>query len=292
MHRLARELAVRLGFDCASDPEREIGGSSAHRCYRWRSAEGVLFVKTAPASASARLAAEAAGLKALAEAHVLRVPQVRAQGIAGDDSFIALEWIEARPNTAGSEQQLARGLAALHAVRGEQFGWDAENYIGRSPQLNGWYESWAAFWRDRRLRPQLELAMHQGYGRLLEAPGARVLEAVEAILAQHQPVPSLLHGDLWAGNWSTDVEGQPVIFDPAVYFGDRETDLAMTRLFGGFDDAFYAVYEDVAPLPDGHALRADLYNLYHVLNHANLFGGGYVEQARILSERLLAQVHR
>ena len=290
MHRLARELAVQLGFDCASDPEREIGGSSAHRCYRWRSAEGVLFVKTAPAQASARLAAEAAGLQALAAAHALRVPRVRAQSVAGDDAFIALEWIEARPNTADSERQLGRGLAALHAVRAEQFGWTDDNYIGRSPQLNGWCESWAVFWRERRLRPQFELALHHGYGRLLEAPGARVLEAVEALLAGHQPAPSLLHGDLWAGNWSTDIEGRPVIFDLAVYYGDRETDLAMTRLFGGFDAVFYAAYEDTAPLPDGHALRADLYNLHHVLNHANLFGGGYVEQARILIERLLAQV--
>lgn len=288
MHRLARELAAQLGLECASEPERVIAGSRVHRCYRWRCADGVLFVKTAPAQASARLAAEAAGLEALGEANAIRVPRVRAQGVAGDDAFIALEWIEARPNTPSSERQLGRRLAALHAVHADRFGWESDNYIGRSAQLNGWCERWATFWRERRLRPQLELAVQHGYGRLLEAPGARVLDAVEPLLSGHQPAPSLLHGDLWAGNWCTDPEGQPVIFDPAVYCGDRETDLAMTRLFGGFEADFYAAYEDAAPLPEGHVLRTDLYNLYHVLNHANLFGGGYVEQARILIERLLA----
>lgn len=291
MQRLARELAAQLGQECAAEPERVIGGSSAHRCYRWRCADGALFVKIAPAQVSARLEAEALGLESLAQAHALRVPCVRAQGVAGEDAFIALEWIDARPNTAYSEKQLGKRLAALHAVQAERFGWETDNYIGPSPQSNGWCDAWVTFWRERRLRPQLERAVHQGFGGLLEVPGARVLEAVEALLAGHRPAPSLLHGDLWAGNWCTDTHGLPVIFDPAVYFGDRETDLAMTRLFGGFEAEFYAAYEETAPLPEGHALRAEVYSLYHVLNHVNLFGGDYAQQARILMERLLAHTH-
>jgi len=146
------------------------------------------------------------------------------------------------------------------------------------------------FFRERRLRYQLELASQRGFARDLEEPGHRLLEGVGALLEGHRPEPSLLHGDLWAGNWFADGEDRPVIFDPAVYYGDREADLAMTRLFGGFGRAFYSAYETEAPLPPGHAVRAELYNLYHVLNHANLFGGGYARQARSIIDRLLAEV--
>ncbi|MDE2052748.1 MAG: fructosamine kinase family protein, partial [Gammaproteobacteria bacterium] len=128
------------------------------------------------------------------------------------------------------------------------------------------------------------------FAELLENPGARLLESVDALLAGHRPRASLLHGDLWAGNWLADSQDEPVIFDPAAYYGDREADLAMTRLFGGFGRAFYDAYQDAAPLPAGHVVRAELYNLYHVLNHANLFGGGYARQARVSIERLLAEV--
>ncbi len=289
MHALAPQLRAQLGAECAPEPEGVVADSSTQRCYRWPCEGGLLFVKAAAAAANAQLAAEAAGLAELAGAGVLRVPQVRAQGVAGDQAFLALEWIEAAPGTPASERRMAEGLAALHRVRAEQFGWGIDNTIGPTPQLNGWWSEWPAFWRERRLRPQLELAVRRGYGRLLETPGERLLEVVAALLEGHRPQPSLLHGDLWAGNWCTDTHGAPVIFDPAVYYGDRETDLAMTRLFGGFGQAFYDAYQHAAPLPAGHAVRIDLYNVYHVLNHANLFGGGYARQARIMMERLSAE---
>lgn len=288
MQVLARALAAQLGVECATEPERRVGGGT-HRCYRWHCASGALFVKVAAAEAHGRLAAEAAGLDELAQAGGLRVPQVRAQGLAGAEAFLALEWIEMGAASRRSERRLGQGLAALHAVRAERFGWRIDNSIGPTPQLNGWWAQWPAFWRERRLRPQLELAVRRGFGRLLEAPGERLLEASAALLAGHRPQPALLHGDLWAGNWGTDADGGAVIFDPAVYYGDREADLAMTRLFGGFGREFYAAYQDAAPLPPGHALRAELYTLYHVLNHANLFGGGYAQQARAMMERLIAE---
>jgi fructosamine-3-kinase len=288
---LARELARQLGAPSSLEPDREAGAQGMPRCSRWRCGSDLLFVKIAAAAADGQLAAEAAGLRELARAGALRVPAVRARGIAGGFAFLALEWIDATPGEDATERRLGVGLAALHAVHAEQFGWDIDNTIGPTPQRNGWGSDWSVFWRDRRLRPQLELAARSGYGRLLEEVGGRLLGAVPALLDGHPTQPSLLHGDLWAGNWCADGRGRAVIFDPAVYYGDRETDLAMTRLFGGFGRAFYEAYLHAAPLPAGHEIRAELYNLYHVLNHANLFGGGYPSRARTMIDRLLAQVH-
>jgi fructosamine-3-kinase len=291
MAMLGRELIALLGTDCAAEPESTVCASGMQRCYRWRRGSGWLFVKTVPATSNDRLAAEAAGLEALATAGALRVPRVCAQGIAAAEAFLALEWIDMAAATADSERRLGEGLAALHCVTADRFGWNHDNHIGPTPQANGWLADWAAFWREQRLQPQLDLAIRRGHGHLLADSGARLLEVLEVLLVDHGPLPSLLHGDLWGGNWCTTTDGQPVIFDPAVYYGDRETDLAMTRLFGGFGRRFYEAYQGSAPLPAGHAVRAELYNVYHVLNHANLFGGGYVRQAHRMIRRLLAQAH-
>ena len=286
---ISRELSARLGVRCAPEPARPVSGGSIHRCYLWRCATGPMFVKVADASAAVLFEAEAAGLVELAAAHAVRTPALRARGVAGDTAFLALEWIEARLSGQDGERKLGERLAAQHRVTAEQFGWRMDNSIGRTPQVNGWLSSWVEFFRERRLRYQLELASRRGFGKLLGQPGERLLETVGALLEGHRPQPSLLHGDLWGGNWFADAEGEPVIFDPAVYYGDRETDLAMTRLFGGFGRAFYAAYQAAAPLPAGQAVRSELYNLYHVLNHANLFAGGYASQARSMIERLLAE---
>ena len=233
------------------------------------------------------LEAEAAGLATLAGARALRIPRVLGSGQTESAAFLALEWIEASRADARCEQRLGEGLAALHAQTAERFGLAQDNLIGRTPQANGWLADWTQFWRERRLRPQLLLAARRGLPEL-PAAGERLLEAVPKLLAGHHPAVSLLHGDLWGGNWLAAATGEPVIFDPAVYYGDRETDLAMTRLFGGFSEAFYRAYAASAPLASGSESRAQLYNLYHVLNHANMFGGGYVRQARGMIERLLA----
>jgi protein-ribulosamine 3-kinase len=286
---IARELAAQVGCDCAPEPEGGVSGGSIHRSYRWRCGDEPLFVKIA-ADGGAGLEAEAVGLQALADARAVGVPRMRARGRAGTAAFLALEWIESRPAGAAAERRLGERLAAQHQVTAAEFGFGCDNFIGRTPQPNGWLGDWAEFFRERRLRPQLLLAAGSGFAGLLEEPGARLLESVAALLGGHRPRPSLLHGDLWAGNWLADTRDEPQIFDPAVYYGDREADLAMTRLFGGFGRAFYDAYQSAAPLPAGHAVRAELYNLYHVLNHANLFGGGYARQARASIDRLLAEV--
>jgi len=163
-------------------------------------------------------------------------------------------------------------LAAAHRKAGPRFGWPRDNYIGATPQENAPCAGWAEFWRHRRLEPQLALANRNGYR--VEAP------PVWRLLEGHEPVASLLHGDLWSGNAGFLADGAPVVFDPAVYYGDREADLAMTELFGGFAEEFYAAYSEAWPLDEGYKLRKQLYNLYHLLNHLNLFGGGYLGQVR------------
>jgi fructosamine-3-kinase len=176
---------------------------------------------------------------------------------------------------------MGRMLAALHRNTSERFGWASDNWIGLSPQANGWSEDWIGFWRERRLLPQLERAG-------LVSKAAPLLERLAGFFPGHRPVPSLLHGDLWRGNAGFTPEGA-VIFDPAVYYGDREADLAMSELFGGFPRAFYAAYEDAWPLDSGYAQRKNLYNLYHLLNHLNLFGSGYLGQVQAALEKLTRQ---
>jgi protein-ribulosamine 3-kinase len=286
---VAREINLQCGAHCPEVPERRVPGGSMSECYRWMSGADPLFVKVGAHDAAAMYAAEAAGLQELAGARAVRVPRVLAHGQAGALAFLALEWIEPGAASAECEARLGAGLAALHAHTAARFGWLRDNTIGRTPQANAWSEDWTEFFRERRLRPQLELADARGHGQLLGDAGGRLLAALPRLLGAHRPAASLLHGDLWGGNWMATDGAEPVLIDPAVYYGDRETDLAMTRLFGGFGPAFYRAYEAAAPLPPGAPLRTELYNLYHLLNHANLFGGTYVRQARSRIDRLLSQ---
>jgi protein-ribulosamine 3-kinase len=286
---IARTIGLLSGMHCAPAPRERVRGGSINECYHWPARPAPLFVKVAPLDSQDAFAAEAAGLAELAAARALRVPRVLAAGCTDTAAFLALEWIESGAPDQHSERRLGEGLAALHAVSAPRYGFRRDNTLGRTAQANGWADSWMEFFRERRLRPQLQLAQARGFAALLAAPGERLLEALPALLGAHSPAASLLHGDLWGGNWIAAAGGEPVVFDPAVYYGDRETDLAMTRLFGGFGRAFYRAYEAAAPAAPGAAVRAELYKLYHVLNHANLFGGGYAAQARGIMEELLAQ---
>ena len=210
-------------------------------------------------------AAEFEGLQALRSAGA-RVPEPYSHG----EAFIEMEMLRlgGRPDWPA----LARMLAKLHRHTGERFGWTGDNWIGLSPQKNAWSDDWVGFYRDCRLLPQLERAG-------LTGEALPVLDRLKSFFENYKPVPSLLHGDLWNGNVGFTTEG-PVMFDPAVYYGDREADLAMTELFGGFPREFYVAYEEVWPLDPGYAARTPLYNLYHLLNHLNLFGGGYLERVQ------------
>ena len=264
-----------------------VAGGCIHRCFILEGGGRRYFAKTNDRSALDTFAAEADGLAALAAAGA-RVPAPLCRGQADEHAFLVLEHLELRGN--GNYAVLGRALATVHSVHGEAFGWHRDNYIGRTTQLNRRSPSWSDFWREARLEPQLELARKNGFGRSLLKKGEQLAEAVPGLLSEHAAAASLLHGDLWSGNAGFLADGAPVLFDPAVYWGDREADLAMTELFGGFPQDFYSAYAKAAPLDPGYAVRKTLYNLYHVLNHANLFGGGYATQAERMIERLLAEV--
>ena len=262
-------------------------GGCIHRSYVLEGGGRKFFSKINERSLSDSFAAEADGLAALAAAGV-RVPAPLGRGETRKDAFLVLEYLELHGN--GDYSALGRALAAVHSVQREDYGWHRDNYIGATPQLNRRSSSWTDFWREARLMPQLELAGKNGLGKALSRKGERLAAALPQLLAGHAPSASLLHGDLWSGNAGFLAQGAPVLFDPAVYRGDREADISMTELFGGFPQAFYSAYREVAPLDQDYTVRKILYNLYHVLNHANLFGGGYAAQAERMIERLLAEV--
>jgi protein-ribulosamine 3-kinase len=239
---------------------------------------GDAFVKTGPASALDMFEAEVEGLRELALTSAIRVPAVIDCGIEDGKAFIALERLHFEPATRAAETMLGRQLAALHRHTGKQHGWHRDNTIGLTPQHNPWTSDWLAFFREHRLRFQLDLAAQNGYSGELQTLGLELAERLAGLFEDYRPEASLCHGDLWSGNWGV-ADGVPVIFDPAVYYGDRESDIAMTMLFGGFGRAFYSAYEESWPMARGHQRRLKLYQLYHVLNHLNLFGSGYLGQA-------------
>jgi len=271
-----------------------VGGGCIHTALRLRGETSggarSYFVKMNEAGRAAMFAAEADGLAALRTAGAVRVPGVVALGEDSDRAWLVLEWLELASLTPPSGARLGTALAALHAIAQAKFGWARDNYIGATPQVNGWSDDWLAFWRERRLVAQLRLAAHNRLPSRMIDRGERLAADCEAFFRHHQPAKSLLHGDLWSGNAAALADGTPVVFDPAVYVGDREADVAMTELFGGFPADFHAAYRAALPLGDGYRVRRDLYNLYHVLNHANLFAGGYVGQAAESIGRLLAEI--
>jgi fructosamine-3-kinase len=282
-----------LGRRLRRDGASRVAGGSINECYRWLGTEGTaIFLKVATVCEHAMFEAEAAGLGELAAANAVRVPRVLGFGTANGCAWLALEWLRLGDSTPESQATLGAQLARQHRLSAPAFGWQIDNTIGSTPQPNGWRHDWVGFLRDQRLGYQLDLAARNGFGGHLQERGALLLDRMAGLFATYHPSSSLLHGDLWGGNWATDERNQPVIFDPAVYYGDREADLAMTRLFGGFGPEFYAAYEAAWPLDSGARVRVGLYNLYHVLNHLNLFGRGYLAQAMSLLERLLTEVGR
>jgi fructosamine-3-kinase len=267
-----------------------VTGGDINACYRLQTDGGDYFAKLNAAARLDMFEGERDGLTALAGAGALRVPAPVCCARAGNAAFLVMEYIRFGADTADSAVRLGRGLAAMHGHSNGQFGWHRDNHIGTTSQANAWDDDWPRFFGENRLAHQLRLAAGQGHGGELQRLGERLIARMSGCYAGYRPVPSLLHGDLWGGNHATDGQGRPVIFDPAVYYGDREAELAMTELFGGFPERFYAAYREFRPLDAGYGHRKTLYNLYHVLNHANLFGGAYAAQALRMIQRLLSEL--
>jgi len=268
---------------------KPVGGGSINEAYRIEGADGShYFLKLNDARHLPMFSAEAAGLDAIAATNTIRVPRAIAHGSSDRQSYLVLEHLDL--TLRGNARMLGEQLAALHRCAGSRFGFEQNNFIGTTPQANAWSNDWVTFWRENRLDFQLRLAAENGYGGQLQRLGEKLSEALPAFFADYTPLPSLLHGDLWSGNHAYLADGTPTIFDPAVYYGDRECDLAMTELFGGFHADFYASYRAAYSLDAGYATRKNLYNLYHILNHANLFGGGYAGQAELMIKQLLSKI--
>ncbi len=241
------------------------------------------FLKYNSSASNDMFIKEVNGLKELAKANAIRVPQV----LGFDDDYILLEYISSRNKGKSFFEDFGRSFAEMHKFTFDSFGFYEDNYIGSNPQINIPDEkdksNWVNFYFNKRLLFQFKLAEKLGNSTEDLRKGISKLEdQIEVILRGTEEQPSLLHGDLWGGNYMVDENGSAVLIDPAVYYGNREADLGMTKLFGGFSSEFYKAYNEAFPLEDGYEYRENIYKLYHVLNHLNLFGGGYYSQAMSL----------
>ena len=289
------DSVIRAITEAAATPvdagsARTVSGGCINECYLIDSAtsDDCFFVKLNRADSLSMFEAEAAGLAEIAATGTIRVPSPICQGVSGRNAYLVLEGIGMRSDSsAPAQRRMGEQLAAMHRVPSPEgrYGWHRDNTIGETPQRNPWTSSWITFYQEHRLAFQFDLA---GTGRGRQFRGAaELIDRVPEFFRDYSPAPSLLHGDLWGGNAAFTAEGEPVLFDPATYYGDRETDLAFTEMFGGFAPAFYEAYHQSYPIDPGFARRKQLYNLYHLLNHYNLFGGGYASQAQSTIDRLL-----
>jgi fructosamine-3-kinase len=277
------QAAIRDTLREAGDPSpirvsEVVGGGDINRAARVATGDGMYFVKWHTAPPPDFFKCEARGVSLIGENGSVRVPHVIGHGtVTGErTAFLILEWIDQGSKTEQAAEILGRRLAEMQRVRQPRYGLDYDNYVGSTPQPNTPSESWLEFFGTRRLGAQRDLAAQSGR---LPAQRARLLDrllgSLERWIDDSACQPSLLHGDLWGGNWMASAAGEPVLIDPAVYMGDREAELAVTTLFGGFPRSFYAAYNEVFPVSPGHEEREPIYQLYHLLNHLNLFGEGY-----------------
>ena len=276
---IAAGIATHSGEAFEAREPQGLAGGCINSAFRLSDGRRTFFVKTNRADRLDMFEAEAAGLNLLADSATLRVPRALFTGAGDGLSYIVMEHVALGHGSSQGWRLAGEQLAAMHGQQAEAFGWDRDNTIGATPQRNDWTSDWIEFWRVHRLGRQLEIAAANGHLGQLQRLGERLM-ARFAVLIDHAPSPSLLHGDLWGGNMAFTDDGDPVIYDPATYYGDREADLAMTELFGGFPSGFHAAYDREWPLQPGYRGRASLYNLYHMLNHANLFGQSYVSGVR------------
>ncbi len=286
---IAKEISIATNQTFICHQHHPVGGGCINASYLLESKSGQkYFVKINDASKFLMFKAEMSGLNEIINSQTIRTPPPICCGQADKHAFLVLEYIHFSPS--GNFELLGQQLAALHKAQAPYYGWFQDNTIGSTSQINSQKETWSQFWKENRLVYQLELAARHGYRGDLQRRGEQLVTHLDQFFSGHKPAPTILHGDLWSGNYGFDAQGQPFVFDPAVYYGDRETDLAMTELFGGFPPLFYKAYNEAYPLSDDYHSRKALYNLYHILNHLNLFGSGYLSQAQHMIDELLSTI--
>jgi len=289
--RRSLEHALQQALGVAVKSQRRLSGGDINDAFELELEDGArVFLKTNESAAPEMFPAEAAGLAFLREAGALRIPEVIAvsDASAPGPAFLVLELLEPGRPAPGFDERLGQGLAQLHRFGAPSFGSSRDNFIGSLPQRNRAHASWADFYWRERLEPQLERAVAAGRASARLRRGFERLAARLPELVGPSEPPARLHGDLWGGNLHVDAAGAPCLIDPAAYAGHREVDLAMMQLFGGFGERVFAAYGEAFPLAPGHAERVPLYQLYPLLVHVNLFGGGYAESV----ERGLARYVR
>jgi len=287
---ISTQISAVLGKTYTIQESDPIGGGCINQAYRVSDGRLHFFVKLNSPRNFPMFEAESAGLQEILQSGTIRVPQPVCHGKDGQNAWLVLEYLNLNKGANSHGSDFGEQLAALHRITSPQFGWHRDNTLGTTPQINTVCADWTEFWRMQRLGYQLDLAKSNGFNGKLQQLGEQLLVNLEKFFSGTTPLPSLLHGDLWSGNYAYDGDGSPVIFDPAVYYGDREADIAMTELFGGFPPDFYSAYRYNYPLDSGYNIRKSVYNLYHILNHLNLFGGSYLYQSEQMMSRLLAEI--
>lgn len=286
--QIEEQLSQALGEFIQIDNISSIGGGCINQAWKAQDKQdNSWFIKTNHAGLHDMFMTEFQGLQEIHASQTIKTPEPILHGIAGQEAFLIMEYLPL--SGRGNVQQAGQQLAQMHQTIEKNFGFYTDNYIGSTPQSNQQHHNWIDFWREERLIWQLDLARKNGITKSTYDKGLILADSLQTFFTDYQPQASLLHGDLWGGNMAYTEHSEPVIFDPAVYYGDRETDLAMTELFGGFSQHFYAAYNEAFPIDAGYKTRKTLYNLYHILNHFNLFGGGYATQADSMIQRLLAE---
>ncbi|VEP18825.1 conserved hypothetical protein [Hyella patelloides LEGE 07179] len=282
---IAREITKATETTFEITDTRSVGGGCINQGYCVIGNGNTYFVKINQASQVEMFHAEALGLTQMYDTKTITIPKQICWGVAGNSCYIVLEWLDLGRGNNNSWLEMGRQLAMMHQKGiADNFGWEMNNTIGSTPQINTWMDNWADFFAEQRIGYQLRLANRRG-GNFPDTN--KVVVAVRERLANRQPEASIVHGDLWSGNADITEDGQPTIFDPATYYGDREVDIAMTELFGGFPSAFYQGYNQQWQLDSGYQQRKNIYNLYHILNHFNLFGGGYASQAKRIIQQIV-----
>ncbi|MBF4384584.1 fructosamine kinase family protein [Vibrio anguillarum] len=283
---LIQQLSDTLMFEFNPVEKEKVSGGDISDCYMISDGEQRYFVKVNTRDFLAKFEIEGENLRSLRETSTVQVPELVMIGTSKNHAFIVLNYLPTKPlDNATNSYEFGVQLAKLHQW-GEQkeYGFDADNYIGSTLQPNPWDKKWGRFFAEQRIGWQLQLLREKGI-ELFNI--SELVDVVQSRLANHNPRPSLLHGDLWHGNVANSVFG-PICYDPACYWGDRECDIAMTELFEGFQPEFYQGYESILPLSLDYVERKNIYNLYHVLNHYNQFGGHYLVEAESLIKKILS----
>lgn len=282
-HFISEQISKCTKQDFICDDIREVKAGDNHHAFKISDGKQRYFVKMNEKIHLANFEAEAEGLEHLSATNLFKVPKIICLGVVSDHSYLVIEHIGMSEGNEQSWFHFGQSLANQHKHHTQQmYGWQEDNFIGLTPQSNLWQKKWSCFFAEQRIGFMLQLLSEKGH---FLADIDNVVKSIKHLLAGHNPRASMLHGDLWQGNTGF-YKTQPVLFDPAFYFGDRETDLAMTELFGRFPDSFYQGYNDIWSIEDGYQYRKPIYQLYHVLNHALLFGGHYINSAKITLKNL------